>query len=392
MSLRKQTFFINFESYYALTQSLQCSGDPKTIRLMHNAIRVGITHGDFNGVGYEVIAKALADEEITEICTPVIFGSSELLNQTRKNLQLETFRFTPVHSAADAQKGKINIVDVCPKGLEMTPGYPSAEAGEAAVAALEAACDALEAGQIDFLVTAPINKKTTYGERFPFPGHTEYLEHRLGKDNSKATMILFDDYIRVALVTTHKALKDVPACITKAAVKAKINNLDAALRQDFRMDKPRIAVLSLNPHNGDNGLLGDEEINEIIPAIEESVKEGILAFGPFAADGFFGTSDFLKYDGIVAMYHDQGLAPFKALAKEYGVNYTAGLPFVRTSPDHGTAYSIAGKNEADPTSMRQAIYQGIDLTRNRRCHAEATANPLPHLKIERRQKQSEEDS
>lgn len=359
---------------------------PKLIYFMHNAIRVGITHGDYNGVGYEVIVKALADEEITTLCTPVIFGSPELLNQTRKELQVENFRFTPIRSAADAQTGKINIVDVCRKGIEMTPGYPAPEAGEAAVAALEAACDALEAGDIDLLVTAPINKKTTYSESFPYPGHTEYLEQRLGKGNAKATMILFDDYIRVALVTTHKALKDVPPCITKEAVKDKVLSLDAALRQDFRMDKPRIAVLSLNPHNGDNGLLGDEEITEIIPAIEECVKEGILAFGPFAADGFFGTSDFLKYDGIVAMYHDQGLAPFKALAKEYGVNYTAGLPFVRTSPDHGTAYSIAGKNLADPTSMRQAIYQGIDLTRNRRRHAEATANPLPHLKIERRQK------
>lgn len=356
---------------------------------MRNNIRVGITHGDFNGVGYEVIVKALADEEITGLCTPVIFGSSELLNQTRKDINAETFRFTPVRSAADAQQGKINVVDVCPKGLEMTPGYSSAEAGEAAVAALEAACDALEAGDIDFVVTAPINKKTTYSERFPFPGHTEYLEKRLGGDNCKATMILFDDYIRVALVTTHMALKDVPKAITKESVKEKIASLDAALRQDFLMDKPRIAVLSLNPHNGDNGLLGDEEIVHIIPAIEESVKEGILAFGPFAADGFFGTPDYLKYDGIVAMYHDQGLAPFKALAKEYGVNYTAGLPFVRTSPDHGTAYSIAGKNEADPTSLRQAIYQGIDLTRNRRMTAEATANPLPHIKQERRQKTEE---
>lgn len=356
---------------------------------MHNNIKVGITHGDFNGIGYEVIVKALADEEITELCTPVIFGSVELLNQTRKDLHSETFRFTPVRSAAQAQPGKINIVDVCAKGLEMTPGYPSAEAGEAAVAALEAACEALEAGEIDLLVTAPINKKTTYSERFPYPGHTEFLEKRLGGEESKATMILFDDYIRVALVTTHKALKDVPACITKDAVKDKISSLDAALRQDFRMDKPRIAVLSLNPHNGDNGLLGDEEITEIIPAIEESIKEGILAFGPFAADGFFGTADYLKYDGIVAMYHDQGLAPFKALAREYGVNYTAGLPFVRTSPDHGTGYNIAGKNEADPTSMRQAIYQGIDLTRNRRMHAEATANPLPHIKQERRTKPEE---
>lgn len=350
---------------------------------MRNQIKVGITHGDFNGVGYEVIIKALAEEEMTELCTPVIFGSAELLNQQRKALGIENFRFTPVRKAADAQHGKINIVDVCPKGLEMTPGYPTPEAGEAAVAALEAACDALEAGSIDFLVTAPINKKTTYGDKFPFPGHTEYLEKRLGDGNSHATMILFDDYVRVALVTTHVALKDVAQAITKDAVKDKIVSMDAALRQDFRMDKPRIAVLSLNPHNGDNGLLGDEEINAIAPAVEECVREGLLAFGPFAADGFFGTPDYLKYDGIVAMYHDQGLAPFKALAKEYGVNYTAGLPYVRTSPDHGTAYSIAGKNQADATSMRQAIYQGIDLTRNRRMHAEALANPLPKAKPQR---------
>lgn len=357
---------------------------------MHDHIRVGITHGDFNGIGYEVIIKALAEEEITDLCTPVIFGSGELLNQVRKDIGAETFRFLQIRRPGDAQPGKINVVDVCPRGMEMTPGHPSQEAGEAAVAALEAACIALEDGDIDFLVTAPINKKTVYSEKFPFPGHTEFLAEKLTADGAKATMILFDDYIRVALVTTHKALRDVPDAITKEAVKSTIINLDAALRQDFRMDKPRIAVLSLNPHNGDNGLLGTEEIREIQPAIEECVSDGILAFGPFAADGFFGNQDFEKYDGIVAMYHDQGLAPFKALAREYGVNYTAGLRYVRTSPDHGTGYNIAGKNEADPTSMRQAIYQGIDLTRNRRMHEEAVANPLPKIKMERRQKPSEE--
>ncbi len=358
---------------------------------MHNPIRVGITHGDFNGIGYEVIVKALDEEDITELCTPVIFGSAELLNTVRKSLGTETFRFSPARSAADAQDGKVNVVDVCPRGMELTPGHASAEAGEAAVAALEAACDALEAGEIDFIVTAPINKKTVYSEKFPFPGHTEYLAQRLSEGDGKGTMILFDDYIRVALVTTHKALRDVPSAITKDSVKSTIISLDAALRQDFRMDKPRIAVLSLNPHNGDNGLLGDEEINEIEPAIAECVDEGILAFGPFAADGFFGNEDYEKYDGIVAMYHDQGLAPFKALAREYGVNYTAGLKFVRTSPDHGTGYNIAGRNEADPTSMRQAIYQGIDLTRNRAMHKKATENPMPKLKQERRQKSNEEE-
>lgn len=359
---------------------------------MHNPIRVGITHGDFNGIGYEVIIKALAEEEMLEVCTPVIFGSAELLNQVRKDINAEGFRFTPVRRPSDAQDGKINIVDVCPRGLQITPGHPSQDAGEAAVEALEAACLALEAGDIDFIVTAPINKKTVFSERFPYPGHTEFLQNRLAAEGSRATMILFDDFLRVALVTTHKALREVPDAITKDAVKDTILSLDSALRQDFRMDKPRIAVLSLNPHSGDNGLLGTEEIREIQPAIQECVAKGVLAFGPFAADGFFGTQDFTKYDGIVAMYHDQGLAPFKALAREYGVNYTAGLKYVRTSPDHGTGYNITGQGIADPTSMRQAIYQGIDLTRNRFSHQQCIANPLPKARQERRQKPQESES
>lgn len=357
---------------------------------MHTPIRVGITHGDFNGIGYEVIIKALDEEGILDLFTPVIFGSPEILNQIRKDIGTETFRFAPMRKVSDVQAGRVNVVDVCPRGMELTPGHPSQEAGEAAVAALEAACNALESGEIDLIVTAPINKKTVFSENFPFPGHTEFLAQRLAEDPDKATMILFDDEIRVALVTTHKALRDVPDAITKDAVMNTIKNLDAALKQDFRMDKPRIAVLSLNPHNGDNGLLGDEEIKEIIPAISECVAEGVLAFGPFAADGFFGTNEFLKYDGIVAMYHDQGLAPFKALAREYGVNYTAGLKYVRTSPDHGTGYNIAGRYEADPTSMRQAIYQGIDLARNREKYREMTSNPLPIVKHDSRRKSSEE--
>lgn len=357
---------------------------------MHTPIRVGITHGDFNGIGYEVIIKALDEEGILDLFTPVIFGSPEILNQIRKDIGTETFRFAPMRKVSDVQAGRVNVVDVCPRGMELTPGHPSQEAGEAAVAALEAACNALEAGEIDLIVTAPINKKTVYSDKFPFPGHTEFLAERLAEDSKNATMILFDDEIRVALVTTHKAIRDVPDAITKDAVVNTIKNLDATLKQDFRMDKPRIAVLSLNPHNGDNGLLGDEEIKEIIPAISECVAEGVLAFGPFAADGFFGTDEFLKYDGIVAMYHDQGLAPFKALAREYGVNYTAGLKYVRTSPDHGTGYNIAGRYEADPTSMRQAIYQGIDLARNREKYREITSNPLPITKQDSRRKSNEE--
>ncbi len=343
---------------------------------MSRHIRVGITHGDYNGIGYEVLLKALAGEEMTDLCTPVIFGSSEAAESVIKDLHIEGVHPVAVASASEAAEGQVNIVDVCSAAPELTPGHPSQEAGLAAAEALEAACAALEAGDIDVLVTAPINKRTIFHtERFPYPGHTEYLEARLGK-GAKATMILFDDLLRVALVTTHKALRDVPDAITRESVMAKVEALNATLKRDFGMERPKIAVLSLNPHNGDNGLLGSEEIQQIAPAIEECVSQGILAFGPYAADGFFGNGTYRNFDGIVAMYHDQGLAPFKALAGEYGVNYTAGLPYVRTSPDHGTGYDIAGKGIADPLSMRQAIFKAIDLHRNRLRHDEASANPL----------------
>ena len=345
--------------------------------------KIAVTHGDFNGIGYEVLLKAVAEEGMTDICTPVIFGSAEIAQRVIRDLKIEGVRLNVVRSSAEAQNGKINLVDVCGEGLQLTPGHPSPEAGVAAADALEAACAALEAGEADALVTAPINKKTVYNEEtFPFPGHTEFLEARLGKGR-KATMILFDDNVRVALVTTHKSLREVPDCITKEAVMEKIAALDATLREDFGMERPRIAVFSLNPHNGDNGLLGTEEIESIEPAIADSVKNGILAFGPYAADGFFGNGTFRNFDGIVAMYHDQGLAPFKALAGEYGVNYTAGLPFVRTSPDHGSGYDVAGKGVADPTSMRQAIYKAIDIVRTRRNHVAMSANPLPKYRNER---------
>lgn len=349
----------------------------------NNKIRIAISHGDFNGIGYEVILKALAEEGMTEICTPVIFGSAELAERIAADLSIEGLRIHVADSAAEAVNGKINLVDICGGGLQLTPGHPSPEAGVAAAEALEAACAALEDGYCDAIVTAPINKKTVYNkDSFPYPGHTEYLEARIGH-GCKATMILFDDNIRVALVTTHRALRDVADAITKEAVKEKIMALDATLRADFGMERPRIAVFSLNPHNGDNGLLGREEIEEIEPAIAECVKKGVLAFGPYAADGFFGNGTFSRFDGIVAMYHDQGLSPFKALAGEYGVNYTAGLPYVRTSPDHGSGYDVAGKGVADPTSMRQAIYKAVDIVRTRRRHAEMSANPLPKHKAER---------
>lgn len=345
--------------------------------------RIAITHGDFNGIGYEVILKALAEEGMTDICTPVIFGSAEIARKIKESLGIEGLHFNVVGSAAEAHPGRVNIVDVCGEGLQLTPGHPSPEAGLAAADALEAACRSLEAQETDALVTAPINKKTVYNkDTFPYPGHTEYLEARIGGGH-KATMILFDDNVRVALVTTHLPLRQVADAITKDAVIEKVTALDHTLREDFGMERPRIAVFSLNPHNGDNGLLGLEEIEQIEPAIAECVKKGILVFGPYAADGFFGNGTFRHFDGIVAMYHDQGLTPFKAIAGEYGVNYTAGLPYVRTSPDHGSGYDIAGKGVADPTSMRQAIYKAVDIVRNRRRHAVISANPLPKFKNER---------
>lgn len=342
---------------------------------MAKQIRVGITHGDINGVGYEVIVKALGNEMITELCTPVIFGYHQLAEKARRQFGIEEMRLGKAASAPNAQDGRINVVDIGQNVPEIEPGQPTEVSGRAAVAALEMAVAALRNGDIDVLVTAPISKEAVQSDQFHFPGHTEYLEERIG-EGLKARMILFDDNVRVALVSTHLPVKDVAAAVTRESVAAAITSLDSSLRRDFGISRPRIAVLSLNPHAGDGGLLGSEEKEMIIPAIEECREKGTLCFGPFASDGFFGMGDYRKFDGIVAMYHDQGLAPFKTLAGERGVNFTAGLPYVRTSPDHGTAYSIAWQGVADPTSMREAIYAAIDIFRRRARFDEPLANPL----------------
>lgn len=339
-------------------------------------MRVGITHGDFNGVGYEVILKTLSAPGITDLFTPVVFGSSEIAARTSTRLQLEDFWFSVVENAAAAKDDQINLVEVCQTGLHQTLGIPSKEAGGAAVKALEAAVEALKNGEIDLIVTAPIDKKSVQGADFKFPGHTEYLEDRFGGEEDRALMIMANGPLRVATVTTHVALKDVPAMITKERVAKAIEDFNTALKMDFACDRPRIAVLSLNPHCGDNGLMGTEEIDEIAPAIQECRDKGILAFGPVPADGLFGSGNYLPYDGILSMYHDQGLAPFKALSREKGVNVTAGLNIVRTSPAHGTAYDKAGKGTADETSFREAIYAAIDIARTREIYKQAAANPL----------------
>ena len=338
-------------------------------------IRVGITHGDTNGIGYEVILKTLSVPELAELCTPVLYGSTKVATYHRKALDMQGLNFNVLQDAAGVKDGVNNFIDVVTEEVKVELGHASKVAGEAAFIALERAVADLKEGKIDVLVTAPINKNSIQSEDFHFPGHTEYLEQSAG-DGSKSLMILFNDRVKVALVTTHLPIAEVAQAITKEAVVEKLESFKQALKQDFALERPRIAVLGLNPHSGDGGLLGKEEQVVIIPAIEEANENKILCFGPYPADGFFGSGMYSKFDGVLAMYHDQGLAPFKTIAMESGVNYTAGLPFVRTSPDHGTGYDIAGKNEADESSFREAIYRAIDIYRNRAIYSEITSNPL----------------
>lgn len=346
-------------------------------------IRVGITHGDYNGIGYEVILKMFDDNRLLELCTPVLYGSPKIAQYYRKALELQgNTHYNPVPEAAEARPDAVNIVNVLPDEPHIAPGESTPEAGQAAFAALEQAVADLREGHIDLLLTAPINKHNIQSETFHFPGHTEYLEAAFAPDDSdskhpsKSLMVLCNDDLRVALVTTHLPIAKVSEAITVDSIMEKLRVFNRSLTQDFGIVKPRIAVLALNPHAGENGLLGDEERDIIIPAIEKARAEKMLAFGPYAADGFFGNGLYRKFDGILAMYHDQGLAPFKTIAMESGVNFTAGLPYVRTSPDHGTGYDIAGQNLASPSSMRSALYMALDILRRRRTHAEITASPL----------------
>ncbi|MDO4930710.1 MAG: 4-hydroxythreonine-4-phosphate dehydrogenase PdxA [Bacteroidales bacterium] len=360
--------------YKAAAQTAPAAGKP---------LRVGITHGDINGVGYELILKTFAETGMLEICTPVVFGSVKVANYHRKALGLET-GFHVVSSAADAVDGRLNLVNCFDEDVTVEFGKINPEAGHAAYVALEASTDALKTGEIDVLVTAPICKSAIQSADFRFVGHTEYLCNRIG-GGAEPLMILANRLMRVALVTTHLPIQDVAKAITQEAVSKKIQQLYRSLRHDFLIPAPRIAVLGLNPHNGDNGALGHEEQNIIEPAVKEAVENGIQCFGPYSADGFFGAGLYSSFDGILAMYHDQALAPFKALSMEDGVNFTAGLPYVRTSPDHGTAFDIAGRGEASAASFRQAIYDAIDIYRHRQADDEAHKNPLPKLYHERRE-------
>lgn len=346
-------------------------------------IKVGITQGDINGIGYEVILKTFADIRMAEICIPVIYGSAKVAAYHRKAMEMQTVAFSQINNAKDATVNKVNIVNCINDETKVEMGQSTPVAGEAAYLSLEKAVADLKDGIIDVLVTAPINKHNIQREDFHFPGHTEYLEERFGKEGDKSLMILIKDSLRVALVTGHMPLSEVPKALTKEKIIETAIRFEKCLKRDFRIGKPRIAVLSLNPHAGENGLLGNEENEIIIPALQELQDKKVLCFGPYATDGFFGSGEFSRFDGILAMYHDQGLAPFKTLAMEEGVNFTAGLPIIRTSPAHGTAYDIAGQNKASEESFRQAIYMAIDTFENRKEYDKAYANPLKKLYIER---------
>ena len=345
-------------------------------------IRVGITHGDINGVGYEVILKAFSDPTMFELCTPIIYGSPKVAAYHRKAMDIQT-NFSIVNSAADAQDDRLNILNCTEDEVKVELSKPTTESGKAALDALEKALKDYQEGLIDVLVTAPINKHTIQSETFQFPGHTEYIEQRAG-NGRKALMILMKGDFRVALVTGHMPVKEIPERLTKELIMDKMTIFHRSLKQDFGIDNPRIAVFSLNPHAGEEGLLGSEENDIIIPAMQEMIAKGVQCFGPYAADGFMGSGNYTHFDGILAMYHDQGLAPFKALAMDEGVNFTAGLPIIRTSPAHGTAYDIAGKGIASESSFHQAIYTAIDVFRNRQIEREIHAHPLRRQYYEKR--------
>ena len=357
---------------------------------MDRPIKVGITHGDINGVGYEVILKAVGEEGVSELFTPVIFGISSIAQKAKEKFQLQDLNLNIVDQPSHAKEGVVNLVELKGETPELHPGEIRKDAGKSAVKALERAVEALKEGDIDVLVTAPISKEAVQSDSFKFPGHTEFLSDRIGEGND-AMMILCEGNLRVALLTIHVPVTKIAENITEENIIKSVEKFASTLKKDFGIVRPSIAVLSLNPHGGDGGLLGSEEEEIIKPAIEKLIRNGILAFGPFPADGFFGHGSYKKFDGVLAMYHDQGLAPFKTIVYRGGVNYSADLPFIRTSPDHGTAFDIAWKGEADPSSMREAIYMAIDIFRRRKSYEEVSSRPLKKYIHERPERPERND-
>lgn len=337
-------------------------------------LRIGITQGDINGIGYETIFKAFGCEEMFTLCTPIIYGSEKIAaHHTRTIEDTPTFHvITTIDNVAD---GRLNLINTSEEECAVEFGKVNPASGRLAQSALQHAMQDWKNGQIDAIVTAPINKAAIKSDSFPYTGHTEYFA---AATESEPLMILANSHVRVALATTHLPISQVASAISKELIETKVKLLNDSLKRDYLISLPRIAVLALNPHSGDEGTIGNEEKDVIVPTIEELRTKGIHCFGPYAADGFFGEGMYMHFDAVLAMYHDQGLAPLKTLGMEDGYNFTAGLPIVRTSPDHGTAFDIAGQDKASPDSMRHAIYAAIDIIRNRRAYDEAHANPLIH--------------
>lgn len=326
---------------------------------------IAITAGDINGVGYEVLIKSLDNLHVTEICRPIVYGNANVARQHLQTLDEEyrNIQWNIIQDPKQAKEGRLNLISCYSDDTPLQLGTSTPEAGRAAFKSLQRACQDLKKGSVDALVTAPINKDNIQSNDFRFAGHTEYLTEQFG-EGQDSLMMMISEQMRVALVCNHTPIAKVAETITIERILSKLTILDKTLKTDFTIRKPRIAVLALNPHAGDNGLIGGEEQIVIRPAITQAQEQGIEAYGPYSADGFFGAGEYRYFDAVLAMYHDQGLAPFKALDMS-GVNYTAGLPIVRTSPDHGTAYGLAGKNEADPQSMLHAIYMAIDTLKAR---------------------------
>ena len=347
---------------------------------------IAITAGDINGVGYEVILKTLRDPHITEICRPIVYGNAKVAKQHAQTLGEEytNIQFNIIQDAGQSRDGRLNLINCYPDSTPVQLGVSTPEAGQASFAALERACADLKAGKVHALVTAPINKENIQSDSFQFSGHTEYLTAAFGEEGKQSLMMMVSETMRVALVCNHVAIADIPAQITEEHILQKLTLLNDTLQCDFSVRKPRIAVLALNPHAGDKGLIGEQEQTIIRPTIEKACEQGIWAFGPYSADGFFGSGHFTHFDAVLAMYHDQGLIPFKTLDMS-GVNFTAGLPIVRTSPDHGTAYDLAGKNQANHLSFAHALYAAIDILHTRKQNAELTQDPLPFTPREDRE-------
>lgn len=342
-------------------------------------IKVGISIGDLNGIGCEVALKTFEDPRMLDFCTPILFASNKTISFQKKELNID-INYNGIHDANQALDNKVNVFNVWKETPRVQFGQATEESGKYALKSLRKAVECLKKGEIDVLVTAPINKNNIQAEDFKFPGHTDYLAQEL---QGKSLMFMVTDSLKVGLLTDHVAVKDVPKTITAQLIKSKVTTIENSLKMDFGIRRPKIAMLGINPHSGDNGVIGKEDDAVLKPTIKQLAEKGHLVYGPYAADSFFGSGNHKNFDAILAAYHDQGLIPFKTMSFGKGVNYTAGLSKVRTSPDHGTAYEIAGKGEADFSSFKEAVFTAIHIFKCREEYAELTENPLQKQKLKR---------